>query len=139
VRIEGVASIYKGLSASCLYGAPYVGFNMSLNEGAKQVLSRGDSDSLHTGHRLLAGSFAATAAQTIVFPFDTLRRRLQANGEGGTARQYRGMLDCAAQTLAKEGVRGFYHGVWANAVRMVPTGAIQHVAYGYFKGLLDCA
>jgi solute carrier family 25 phosphate transporter 23/24/25/41 len=138
VRIEGVTAIYKGLTASCLYGAPYVGLNMSLNEAGKNLLSGGDPSSLQIHHKLLCGSFGATAAQTIVFPFDTLRRRLQANGEGGALRQYSGLLDCAAQTLRKEGVPGFYRGVWANCVRMVPTGAIQHVAYGYFKQRMDC-
>ena len=59
---------------------------MSLNEMAKQTLSGGDEASLQLHHKLLAGAFGATTAQCIVFPFDTLRRRLQANGEGGAPR-----------------------------------------------------
>ena len=77
-RIEGIPAIYKGLSASCLYGGPYVGLNMSINDMMKRLLAGEEStDSLGLGSKLLAGSVAATTAQTIVFPLDTLRRRLQ--------------------------------------------------------------
>eukprot|EP01050_Picozoa_sp_SAG11_P010972 SAG11_NODE_1132_length_5752_cov_8.739685_4_plen_217_part_00 len=47
------------------------------------------------------GSFAATTAQSIVFPFDTLRRRLQANGEAGQKRLYSGLLDCVMKTFRR--------------------------------------
>jgi hypothetical protein len=80
-RIEGIPAIYKGLSASCLYGGPYVGLNMSINDMMKRMLAGEQStDSLGLGSKLLAGSVAATTAQTIVFPLDTLRRRLQVRG-----------------------------------------------------------
>eukprot|EP01044_Picomonas_judraskeda_P024593 COSAG03_NODE_6833_length_999_cov_0.727778_1_plen_123_part_00 len=77
-RIEGIPAIYKGLSASCLYGGPYVGLNMSINDMMKRLIAgEASTDSLSLGSKLLAGSVAATTAQTIVFPLDTLRRRLQ--------------------------------------------------------------
>lgn len=62
----------------------------------------------------------------------------QANGEGGTQRLYTGLLDCIGKTYRCEGIRGFYLGCTANVVRMIPTGAIQHAAYSFFKGMLDC-
>ena len=55
-----------------------MGLNMSINDMMKRLLAGEESiDSLGLGSKLLAGSVAATTAQTIVFPLDTLRRRLQ--------------------------------------------------------------
>ena len=54
---------------------------MSINDMMKRVLAgETPTDSLGLGSKLLAGSVAATTAQTIVFPLDTLRRRLQVRG-----------------------------------------------------------
>lgn len=137
VRTEGPGSLYRGLIASCLYGAPYVGLNMTLNTEAQRLMVS-DLSELSLVHRLCAGSFAATMAQCIVFPFDTLRRRMQADGQGGKPRLFSGLVDCGKQLWKGAGVRGFYTGLVANCVRMVPTGAIQHGAYAFFKSLLHC-
>ena len=59
---------------------------------------------------------------------------------------FRGLWRCVsllepvadANGCRAEGVAGFYRGLGANSIRMIPTGAIQHVAYSFFKNLLAC-
>lgn len=137
IRTEGPKALYMGLTASCLYGAPYVCLNMTLNTQTKKYMVD-DAKDLTLLHKLAAGSFAATAAQCVVFPFDTLRRRMQADGQGNKKRIFTGLTDCTRQLVRQSGIRGFYFGVGANCARMIPTGAIQHVSYGFFKSLMNC-
>jgi hypothetical protein len=63
VRIEGWSALYKGLSASVLYGAPYVGAQMSCYELYQRLFTsyiEGSTDPL-TGQPTLISKFAAGA------------------------------------------------------------------------------
>lgn len=87
---------------------------------------------------LLNGSLSGLVAQTITYPGDTIRRRMQNNGAGGAARIYSSSWDCTMQTWRKEGVRGFFRGAWTNTVRAVPGAAIQFASYEQLRKWLDC-
>lgn len=75
-------------------------------------------------------------AQTITYPGDTIRRRMQTNGVGGTERIYKTSWDCCVKTVRAEGIRGLYHGLWVNVIRCLPGAAIQFAAYDALKVLL---
>eukprot|EP00386_Alphamonas_edax_P007698 GDKI01025580.1.p1 GENE.GDKI01025580.1~~GDKI01025580.1.p1 ORF type:complete len:389 (-),score=69.61 GDKI01025580.1:23-1189(-) len=83
----------------------------------------------------VAGSLAALTAQTIVFPGDTVRKRMMANGADGSDRVYKSMRDCFRQIYRKEGVRVFYHGLGPTALKAVPSGAIQFGCYELLKSI----
>jgi hypothetical protein len=87
---------------------------------------------------LLGGSLSGIVAQTISFPTDTIRHRMQANGIGGTERMYTNSFDCAYKMLTREGPMSFYKGWLVNAYRALPGAAIQFCAYDSFKKALDC-
>ena len=91
------------------------------------------------GARRGAGSAAGLAAQTICYPLDTVRHRMQANGIGGQPRVYASTWDCVAQMAAKEGVRGFFRGWGLNAFRALPGAAVQFSSYDTLKRLLGVA
>ena len=95
-----------------------------------------DSSKEAAAWRLVAGGAAGMAAQTMVFPGDTLRRRMQLNGQGGAKKVYNGLMDCFKQILVKEGVSGFYQGCATNLVRAVPGVAIQFAVYDQFKAMM---
>jgi len=44
--------------------------------------------------KLSSGALAGLCAQFITYPGDTVRRRMIANGVGGTERKYRNAVDC---------------------------------------------
>jgi hypothetical protein len=53
----------------------------------------------------------------VMYPGDTVRRRMQNNGAGGAARIYRNSFHCSALIYRNEGMRGFFKGAWTNTVR----------------------
>lgn len=130
VKVEGWKSLYKGITPTWLSGAPYVGLQMTFYEVIKNNI--GDSHF----HVLVSGSLSGIIAQTITYPGDTIRRRMQTNGIGGSPSIYSGMLDCISKTVRTEGFRALYKGLKANTVRCIPGAAIQFWAYDQFKSLL---
>jgi len=59
------------------------------------------------------GNIAGSISQTLTYPFDVLRRKMQVTGmEGGP--KYSNALDALKSTLYGEGVRGLYRGLWPN-------------------------
>lgn len=82
---------------------------------------------------LLCGSVSGAISATITFPLDLVRRRLQMQGFGGSrAREYNGFLDAFRSIWAREGLRGFYHGIIPEYFKVVPGVAI---AFGTFETL----
>lgn len=118
-----------------LSGAPYTGIQMTSYEVIKRAGPQNGDGVLW---QLLAGAASGLLAQTITYPGDTVRRRMQNNGAGGTARTYRNSWHCAAEIWRREGTRGYFKGAWSNTLRAVPAAAFQFAAYEEFKRLLQC-
>ena len=90
---------------------------------------------------LVCGGIAGAVGQTVAYPFDVCRRRLQVSGwaRAGAAVEgpvYAGMFDCFRRTVAEEGVSALFHGLSANYVKIMPSIAIAFVVYDQLKILL---
>ena len=137
---EGRSAIYKGLLPSMAAGVPYVGLQMSFYSELKSALGPrlpARPDGSPTVLSMLAcGSLAGISAQTLCYPLDTVRHRMQANGIGGQARVYGSTWDCIAKIAAKEGARGFFKGWGLNTFRALPGAAVQFSSYDTLKRLL---
>ena len=133
VRTEGVAGLFKGFGPTMVSGAPYTGIQMTSYELFKRA-TPGDT----IFWQLVNGAMSGLIAQTITYPGDTVRRRMQNNGAGGAPKVYRNSFHCTAEIWKKEGTKGFFKGAWTNTVRAVPGAAVQFAAYEAFKDLLKC-
>ena len=139
-RLEGARGLYKGYLPSLAAGMPYVGLQMSFYSSLKRSLgphlpSRPDGQPTMLA-MMICGSIAGITSQTICYPLDTVRHRMQANGIGGTAAVYSGTLDCLRKIWAREGMGGFYKGVRLNTLRAVPGAAVQFTSYDTLKRLM---
>ena len=77
---------------------------------------------------LLVGGVAGAVGATVVFPLDMVKTRLQnqgSGGGGGADKLYRNPLHCFRTILRAEGARGFYRGLGANLVGIMPEKAIK--------------
>ena len=85
---------------------------------------------------MIFGSASGLISQTVTYWGDTIKRRMQSDGIGGKQKIYDSSIDCARKIFEREGVKGFYRGYLANALRSIPGAAIQLTAYDQVKNLL---
>ena len=126
---------FKGFAPTMLSGAPYTGIQMTSYEMIKRMGPEGGQG---IAWQLVSGAVSGLLAQTVTYPGDTVRRRMQNNGAGGAARVYTNSLHCTRQIWALEGLNGFFKGSWSNTLRAVPAAAFQFAAYEVFKKALKC-
>ncbi|KAI9189686.1 carnitine transporter [Blastocladiella emersonii ATCC 22665] len=74
----------------------------------------------------LSGGFGGICLVAAGHPLDLIKVRLQ------TSNQYKGMVDCARQTIAREGVRGLYRGMATPLIGVTPTFSVCF--WGYDQG-----
>lgn len=78
---EGPLAFYKGWLPSVIGVIPYVGLNFGVYETLKHMLllhyGLRDERELSVPSRLACGAAAGTMGQTVAYPFDVARRRLQ--------------------------------------------------------------
>ena len=116
VREEGgVRALYRGLLTTALGVAPYVGLNFASYEFLRSVLTPPERPA-SVPRKLTCGALAGSISQTLTYPFDVLRRKMQVNGMKGAVcgPQYHGVLDALMSILRSEGVKGLYRGLWPN-------------------------
>ncbi|KAK7406064.1 hypothetical protein VNO78_07680 [Psophocarpus tetragonolobus] len=151
-REEGPRALYKGWLPSVIGVIPYVGLNFSVYESLKDWLVRSkpfgiaqDSE-LSVTTRLACGAAAGTVGQTVAYPLDVIRRRMQmvgwkdaasvVTGEGKSKIEYTGMVDTFRKTVQHEGFGALYKGLVPNSVKVVPSIAIAFVTYEMVKDIL---
>lgn len=87
--------------------------------------------------KVALGSTAALISQSIVYPLDTLRRHMQVSGAVGEADAYKNTFDCIRRIYRSSGVKGFYKGLWANAVRAAPQSGIEYMCYDEIRRIFQ--
>jgi len=140
MRTEGAVGLYRGLTPTLLGIIPYAGLSFYFFELLKTKLlqhfpwARSKSPSgemtLVLSAKLLCGGLAGALSQTISYPLDVARRKMQL-GVGGNMR---GVL---VNTYNQEGiVRGLFRGMSVNYVRAIPMTAISFSVYESMKQLM---
>ncbi|KAL5727098.1 Mitochondrial adenine nucleotide transporter adnt1 [Ranunculus cassubicifolius] len=150
LRQEGPKALYKGWLPSVIGVVPYVGLNFAVYESLKDWLIKSrpfglveDTD-LSVVTRLACGAAAGTVGQTVAYPLDVIRRRMQMVGwnnassvvAGEGSMEYKGMVDTFRKTVRHEGFRALYKGLVPNSVKVVPSIAIAFVTYETVKDVL---
>lgn len=134
---EGVAALYKGFAVSLTSAIPFVAFQMTGYELMKRLAvwaSGGGESGTYSKPSsvlvtMLCGAVSGVFAQTSVYPFDTVRKRMQVQGLNGRPRVYHNSFQCAKGIFLSEGFRGFYGGCLTNVIRAVPEAAIQFALF----------
>ncbi|CAM8984764.1 unnamed protein product [Rhodiola kirilowii] len=154
LRQEGPRALYKGWLPSVMGVIPYAGLNFGMYESLKAWLIKTrpfglvEDTELSVPTRLACGAVAGTFGQTVAYPFDVIRRRMQMVGWKGAASfvtgdsrhmsavQYNGMVDAFRKTVRNEGFGALFKGVVPNSVKVVPSIAIAFVTYEMVKDVL---
>ncbi|KAF8232189.1 mitochondrial carrier [Tricholoma matsutake] len=135
VREEGgVRGLYRGLVTTAVGVAPYVGINFAAYELLRSIITPPGKSSV--ARKLSCGALAGTISQTLTYPFDVLRRKMQVTGMKGGAVKYTGALDALRSILRVEGVAGLYRGLWPNLLKVAPSIATSFFTYELVKEFL---
>lgn len=154
IKEEGPRAVYKGWLPSVIGVVPYVGLNFAVYESLKDwiakrnSLEQGGNSDLSVMTKLGCGAAAGTVGQTVAYPLDVVRRRMQmvgwkdasavitADGQARAPIQYTGMIDAFRKTVKHEGFGALYKGLLPNSVKVVPSIALAFVTYEIMKDLL---
>lgn len=121
--------LYSGLGATLVGVVPYMGINFSAYEYLKRYFSR-NVTGVHTlvpiaSHSVICGALSGSISKFIVYPLDTIKRKLQSqvlkntfdaespfhrssSNYGSDFYQYSNIKQTASLIVSKEGVRGLY-------------------------------
>jgi len=118
-------NIFRGLGPGLLSVVPMSGITFALHE---ELLKRG----IEKG---TSGLISGMVARTIVFPLDTVKRRLMAQGlqhvESGTVMStYAGAWNCAVTIFKNEGPRAFFRGIAPSLVKTGLGTSVTFFVYG---------
>ncbi|XWS46188.1 hypothetical protein CRYUN_Cryun14cG0043300 [Craigia yunnanensis] len=154
LRQEGPRALYKGWLPSVIGVIPYVGLNFAVYESLKEWLIKSnqfglaEDSELSVTTRLACGAAAGTVGQTVAYPLDVIRRRMQmvgwkdaasvvtGDGRNKAPLEYTGMIDAFRKTVRHEGFGALYKGLVPNSVKVVPSIAIAFVTYEGVKNIL---
>ncbi|GLE00250.1 hypothetical protein PINS_up008977 [Pythium insidiosum] len=158
---EGLRAFYRGFAPASLGVFSYIGCNYAMYEFLRPIFILYDTDapgSHQLGHpsipgQIVCATLASLASQTISYPFDLLRRRMQLQGvhvlgpDGATAGvfpTYGSTWSCLSETLRGAEtetsrwlprVTRLYRGLLVNCVKALPSAVISFVSYEKIREL----
>ncbi|TFK20944.1 mitochondrial carrier, partial [Coprinopsis marcescibilis] len=123
----GFRALYRGLVTTAVGVAPYVGINFAAYEFLRGVITPPGKSS--AWRKLSCGALAGSISQTLTYPFDVLRRKMQVTGMQGGNIKYNGAIDALKGTVRTEGIQGLYRGLWPNLLKVAPSIATSFFTY----------
>lgn len=128
-QTEGLASLFRGLGPALLACGPFVAVQQCALDLAKSsTIDRGLCDGTQHHPVLLAaiGALSGIVAQTVTYPLEVVRRRMQlgealsvASGDPVPNRTWPALR----QLVREDGIRGLYHGILPTYLMVTPSCA----------------
>ncbi|RDD47910.1 Mitochondrial adenine nucleotide transporter ADNT1 [Trichoplax sp. H2] len=135
-------ALYRGIGPSLMGVAPYVGLNFMIYENLKGIVTRryyststNGTSELPVPVRLMCGGIAGAASQSVTYPLDVIRRRMQMKGTNSNF-AYTSTANAFATIIRVEGYLGLYKGMLPNVIKVAPAIAVNFVAYEFAKKMI---
>lgn len=144
VEEGGWRIFYRGLTPTLAAIAPYSGLQFGFYTFFTEVMDSWVTKTDKDGQRwvtwigsLSCGGLAGLCSKTVIYPLDTVKKRLQVAGweKGrtgmGETLKYGGMIQCIRDIRAREGVAGLFKGFVPGVVKAVSTTSLHFWFYEY--------
>lgn len=133
VRTERVGALYRGLLPTLYAIVPFT----LIQSATIDIIRDSNAEMAKQAPAALdvavAGAFASLAAQTVVFPLETVHRRMQLGPSSSSSSTWRALR----RIVRNEGVGALYRGLTATCLKSVPSATVgSYVAItimDYFK------
>lgn len=145
----GIKALYRGMSATLIAMIPYNACNFYTVDSSKRIALKSYPDifgkkdpktgevTLKTQSRLLFAAISAAIANTVGYPLDVTRRRMQlALLSSDTAKFSENAFKTLKLIYQENGIaKGLYRGLSINYLRVVPLFAVQYAMNDTMKEL----
>ncbi|KAJ1333653.1 solute carrier family 25 (mitochondrial carrier protein) member 16 [Microdochium nivale] len=145
----GLINFYRGFSTTILGMIPYAGISFLTHDTAGDIFRRpalrkyttlpqpanAPKDKpapLQAWAELIAGGVSGAVAQTISYPLEVIRRRMQVGGAVGDGHRLR-IAETAGMVFRERGLAGFFIGLSIGYVKVVPLAAVSFYTYERLK------
>ncbi|MCJ1438060.1 hypothetical protein MMC27_007447 [Xylographa pallens] len=145
---SGLANFYRGFSPTLCGMLPYAGVSFLTHDTVGDwfrrpsiaqytTIPRTNSSSssvshsrapLRTPYELISGALAGLVSQTVSYPLEVIRRRMQVGGAVGDGHRL-GMGETARRIWTEKGAKGFWVGLTIGYAKVVPMVAVSFWVY----------
>ncbi|EJK75564.1 hypothetical protein THAOC_02713 [Thalassiosira oceanica] len=144
-RHEGFGGLYSGLGPTLMVAVPNFSISWAVYGSLKEYALEDDlfynlrkvdsSGEPKLGFILtvLCGACSGTLSTLVTFPFDTVRRRMQIQGQHLAPEDRMTGLQMIRQFLKNDGVRGFYRGLRPEVLKVIPMVTTMFTTYEWLK------
>uniref|UniRef100_A0A3P9HM68 Solute carrier family 25 member 43 n=1 Tax=Oryzias latipes TaxID=8090 RepID=A0A3P9HM68_ORYLA len=123
-RNEGLLALYRGFSLTVLGAFPFSVGCLAVYVSVDRLWQE-PPPRFTPLQNFINGCIAAGVAQTLSYPFETVKRKMQAQNArlphfGGVDVHFTGMRDCFLQVVRNKGVLSLWNGLTASTIKIVP-------------------
>ena len=130
----GISSFFVGVQPAMVQIIPYMGLNFTIYD----ALTKNDRSIGVSGY---AGSISGATSKMLVYPMDTIKKRLQYQSVFGStadsSARYSGMVDCFTTMLRKEGISSFYRGLVPSVLKTSIGSGLSFTFFRMTKNILE--
>ncbi|KAI0036629.1 mitochondrial carrier domain-containing protein, partial [Vararia minispora EC-137] len=140
---DGPLGLYRGVVPPLLGVTPIFAVSFWAYDASKALIHavtpmRKDK-SLSTAELATAGFLSAVPTTIVTAPVERAKVLLQVDGQGGSQKKYKGVIDVIGHLYREGGIRSIYRGSVATVARDGPGSAAYFAAYEVVKKLLTPA
>lgn len=157
-KTKGINGFYAGCFPAMIQIVPYMGLNFTIYD---RLIATSRSTTANTNDAkgttattsikasvslsAYAGSISGSVSKIIIYPIDTIKRRLQAQAFFGGANsshqyqqyQYTGMMDCFYKVVRYEGFQSLYRGIVPSVLKTAISSSLTFGLYQFSKHGLE--
>ncbi|PWN30503.1 mitochondrial carrier [Jaminaea rosea] len=133
----GIRGLYRGCVPTAAGVAPYVAINFAAYEALRKHFLDSEGD-ISTISKLSCGALAGSISQTLTYPLDVLRRRMQVAGMKNSKLGYsdKSAIDAIRNIIRADGFTGLYRGLWPNLLKVAPSIGVSFLVYETVQGYI---
>lgn len=132
-RKKGILGFLAGSRPAILGIIPYMG----LNFGVYDLLMKYQTNDAAVFNSGLAGAISGSLSKLVVYPLDTVKKRLQAQAFFQGRGQYKGMWDCFHTMVRTEGPKSLYKGLVPSVLKNAVATSLSFAFFTWSKELLE--
>ena len=141
---NNVRGLYAGILPAVVQIIPYMGINFALYEKLVNTIDDHDNNDKKAINPAMAGFISGGSSKLLVYPLDTIKKRLQAQAFQTTMSdnlssnlKYKGMIDCFVTIAKEEGIGAFYRGLVPTVLKSMVGTSVVFGVYSFTKNALE--